>query len=506
MNANFAATGVTVYTLIAMRARTHPDAIALIAGQRRLSFAAMIDRVDHIAADFEARGITRGDRVAILSENCIDYTLVQIACAKLGAIAACQNWRLADPELRHCIAIVAPALLIVSDRFAEMARRLETGGPVASFAMLGCQPNGGSISTASPEDGLLIIYTSGTTGLPKAAVISHRAEIARMCVLRMDLGFRAGDAYIAWAPMFHMGGTEHLLATLMAGDTGIVVDGFDADAIIDALVDHRVGWLLLVPATIEPLLARLGERGVAIRGLGAVGCMADLVPSAVIAAVTSALDAPYLDSFGATETGMPPLSGGLIPVGSAPARFPKKLSSLTQLQLVDASGKQVAYGEAGEARVRGPTLFSGYWNADAANAEAFRDGWFHMGDLFRDTAQGYEFVGRSKYLIKSGGENIYPAEIERVLLADDRIADAIVVRQPDPRWGEIPVAVVARADASLTAMSVSALCRASLAGFKQPRQICFVTMDLFPRSASGKIVREQVEAMVKSGIITPENE
>ena len=506
MTADVAATGATVYTLIAMRARACPDAIALIAGQCTLSFAALVASVDRIAADFAARGVGRGDRVAILSENCIDYTLVQIACAKLGVIAACQNWRLADPELRHCIAIVAPTLLIVSDRYAETAQRLKAGAPILSFAMLGSEPDSGSICTASPEDGLLIIYTSGTTGLPKAAVISHRAEIARMCVLRMDLGFRPGDAYIAWAPMFHMGGTEHLLATLMAGDTGIIVDGFDADAIIDALVDHRVGWLLLVPATIEPLLARLADRRADIKGIGAVGCMADLVPSAVIAAITRALNAPYLDSFGATETGMPPLSGGLIPVGAAPTRFPKRLSSLTQLQLVDASGVQVAPGEAGEARVRGATLFSGYWNADAANAEAFRDGWFHMGDLFRETAQGYEFVGRSKYLIKSGGENIYPAEIERVLLADARIADAIVVRRPDPRWGEIPVAVIARADASLTAATVATLCRASLAGYKQPRQICFVTMEMFPRSASGKIVREEVESMVESRAILPENE
>ncbi|WP_439532151.1 class I adenylate-forming enzyme family protein [Polymorphobacter sp.] len=491
----------TVYTLVAMRARTRPDAIALISGEQTLDYRALINRVDRFAADFAARGIERGDRIAILSENCIDYTIVQLACAKLGVIAACQNWRLAPAELRHCIALVAPRLLVVSGRHADTARQLETGVSVVAFATLGRDSGPAAPAAALPEDGLLIIYTSGTTGLPKAAVISHRAEIARMAVLRLDLGWRPGDAYVAWAPMFHMGGTEHLLATLMSGDTGIIIDGFDADAIIDALVAHRIGWLLLVPATIEPLLARLDERRPRIRGVGAVGCMADLVPATVIAAITRALNAPYLDSFGATETGMPPLSAGLIPIGTAPSACPKQLSSLTELELVDSSGRPVAPGEPGEARMRGATLFSGYWNADAANAEAFRDGWFHMGDLFRATDAGHMFVGRSKYLIKSGGENIYPAEIERVLLADDRVADAIVVRQPDPRWGEVPVAVIARADDRLDIEAVAALCRAGVAGYKQPRRICFIAADQLPRSASGKIIREAVEAMLANGDI-----
>lgn len=497
------ASETTVYSLVAMRARACPDAAALIEGEERLSFAALIARVDAVAGDLAGRGVAHGDRVAILSENCIGYTLVQLACAKLGAIAACQNWRLADAELRHCIALVAPRLLIVSDRHVVTARRLDTGLPVIGFNALGRYDVMIAPCAASPEDGLLIIYTSGTTGLPKAAVISHRAEIARMCVLRLDLGWRPGDAYIAWAPMFHMGGTEHLLATLMSGDTGIIIDGFDPDAILDALEVHRIGWLLLVPATVEPLLDRLAARQIIVRGVGAVGCMADLVPTALIAAMTRALDAPWLNSFGATETGMPPLSAGLIPIGATPERFPKKLSSLTELEIVDAAGGVAAPGEAGEARLRGPTLFSGYWNAADANSEVFRNGWFFMGDLFRTTAAGYEFVGRSRYLIKSGGENIYPAEIERVLLADSRIADAVVVRRPDARWGEIPVAVIVRADDALEVEAVAALCRGALAGYKQPRMICFVAEDRLPRSASGKIMRETVEALLAAGEIRP---
>jgi acyl-CoA synthetase (AMP-forming)/AMP-acid ligase II len=203
------------------------------------------------------------------------------------------------------------------------------------------------------------------------------------------------------------GGTEHLLATLMCGGSVIIIDDFNAEAIADAVEEFSIGWLMLVPAAIEPLLECLAARQAKVRNVRAVGCMPDLVPSAIIAAITRVLDAPYLNSFGATETIMPPLPADLIPVGVSLTGFPKRLSMMVDLRLLDTQGNEVADGEPGEACLRGPTLFSGYWNADATNAECFAGGWFHMGDLFRRTARGYDFVGRSKYLIKSGGENIY---------------------------------------------------------------------------------------------------
>lgn len=490
------AAGSSVYDLIAARVRVQPDAPALRCGQTLLSYAEMKARADAIAAEFHARGLRRGDRVAIVSENRLEYTLVQIACARLGVIAACQNWRLAPDELRYCIALVAPGLIAVSPRFAEAVEAIAGDIPVADIASLGQGHDEAPPSCAEPEDGLLIIYTSGTTGRPKAAVISHRAEIARMAALRLDLGLAPGDGFVSWAPMFHMGGTEHLLATLMSGGPGVIVDGFDTQAIVAALVEFPIGWLILVPATLEPLIDVLKSQKPAIKGVRVVGCMADLVPAAVMAEITRLLDAPFLDTFGATETGMPPLSAGLIPPGQAPARLPKKQSILTELRLCGPDGRDVPEGEAGEAWMRGPTLFSGYWNAPEANAEAFSGGWFHMGDLFRRMPDGYEFVGRSKYLIKSGGENIYPAEIERVLLADPRVAEAIVVRKPDPHWGEVPVAVIARADPDLDEDAVIALCRAHLASYKRPKAVLFLQPTDFPRNVSGKILREAVEAMV----------
>jgi acyl-CoA synthetase (AMP-forming)/AMP-acid ligase II len=296
--------------------------------------------------------------------------------------------------------------------------------------------------------------------------------------------------------MFHMGGTEHLLATLMSGGQGFVNDGFNARAIVDIIEHHAIGWLMLVPSTVEPLVTELHARGVTPRSVRAVGCMADLVPAAEIEAITRAVNAPYLNSFGATETGMPPLSGHMLDIGTKPDLMSKRLSILTDLRLADDNGEPVRRGDIGEAWVRGPTVFSGYWNAPQANAQCFSDGWYRMGDLFRQSEAGYDFIGRSKYLIKSGGENIYPAEIERILLADARVSDAIVVRIPDDRWGEVPVAVIARHDERLDYAEVETMLSSGLARYKRPRHVLFVGLDDFPRNISGKILREAVEMMV----------
>jgi fatty-acyl-CoA synthase len=181
-------------------------------------------------------------------------------------------------------------------------------------------------------------------------------------------------------------------------------------------------------------------------------------------------------------------------VGSVPARLSKSQSPFCEVRLVDPNDEDVPDGAPGELCMRGPTLFSGYYRAPEVNEREFRGGWFHMGDvLVRNPDRTLDFVDRVKYLIKSGGENIYPAEIERVLLQDERVADAAVVRRPDPKWGEVPVAFVARRDPSLCEDDLFRRCRAELAGYKQPKEIRFIALEDFPRSASGKIQRHELE-------------
>jgi fatty-acyl-CoA synthase len=188
----------------------------------------------------------------------------------------------------------------------------------------------------------------------------------------------------------------------------------------------------------------------------------------------------------------------VIPIGEVPRRLSKRQNTFCEIRLVDAEDRDVPPGTPGELAFRGPTCFSGYWNAPETNARDFRGGWFHMGDMFIRNADGtLDFVDRVKYMIKSGGENIYPAEIERVLLADPRVADAVVVRRSDARWGEVPVAVIAANDTTLTAADLAARCRAELAGYKQPKDIVFVSLAELPRSTTGKIQRHEVEAWLQ---------
>ena len=502
-----AATRLSVYDLFHEQASRHPDRFAISMADRRLTYGQLLSRVDRAAAVLRAKGVGHGDRIAILSRNRIEYLEVILAAARIGAIAACQNWRLAVPELQHCIDLVSPALVVSSDGFGTLIEALDLG----SMPRLDLDReyeeaiNGGDldsvITDVDPEDGLILLYTSGTTGLPKGALISHRAEIIRSMNLRLDLGVDPDDAYLAWAPMFHIGGTEHSLSALMMGGSVVVADGLDTDAMIDALVAHKIGWLLLVPSTIEPLLAALKEQKPKIRGVKVVGCMADLVPTAVIDEICRALDAAFFNSFGATETGLPPLSGHLLRPGADLSKLGKRPSSLCSLHLLDPDGNEVPRGETGELAMKGPTLFSGYWGAEETNRRDFRDLWFRMGDLFVEDDEGaYHFVGRAKYLIKSGGENIYPAEIERVLLADPRISDAIVVRQLDNKWGEVPIAVIARKSNDLSVADVEAMCRGALARYKRPKAVYFHDLEDFPRSSTGKIIREDVEQWVMQQI------
>ncbi|WP_342363942.1 class I adenylate-forming enzyme family protein [Terrarubrum flagellatum] len=485
----------TVYDLFRQTAEHAPASIAIEHGASHISYGELLRDVNRLAFDLSRRG----DRVAVLSENRPEYLRLLLAAAAIGAIVACQNVRLARAELQHCVALAAPKLIFVSARHAATAAQLDCAdASVLNIAATpddapGADPFTGD-SSVDPEDPLILIYTSGTTGLPKGALISHRAEIARMAVAHIDLGGRRDDAMFAWAPMYHIGGVDQALAALMLGGTVVITDGFHAPPLIDALSRHRFGWLLLVPGIIEPVVEELERSGVAIRGVSSVGCMADLVPPALIARATKAFNAPFLNSFGMTETGLAPLSGDLILVGVAPMKLSKRLNTLCEFKLIDAEGREVAPGEVGEGAVRGPTLFSGYWNAPEATARDFSNGFFRMGDLFRRTPDGaYDFVDRARYLIKSGGENIYPAEIERVLLADPRVSDAIVVRKPDAKWGEVPVAFVARTDDSLDEAAIETLCRRALASYKRPKEVRFVAFADFPRSTSGKIVRSEME-------------
>ena len=262
-----AAGRLTVYELFAEQALRQPGKTALKDKARSFSYRTTRRRVDALASRLESAGIRPGDRIAVLSENRIEYIELHLAAARIGAIVACQNWRLRKAELEHCVGLVTPGLLLYSPRFAETGTALAEQFGIAARSLgedyeAWIEEPAGALPPPAQdtEAGLLILYTSGTTGPAKAALISQRAIIARMTLLQTDLDVEPEDGFLAWSPMFHMGGTEHSISTLAMGGTVYVADGFDIDFIVETIGTARLGWLILVPATIERLLEALDAR------------------------------------------------------------------------------------------------------------------------------------------------------------------------------------------------------------------------------------------------------
>ncbi|MEP1209006.1 MAG: AMP-binding protein [Rhizobiaceae bacterium] len=489
----------SVGSLFESAVRAHGDRVALNDGARRLTYQAVDDLSGRLASLLLDKGLKAGDRVGVLARNCLEYLLLEVAAAKCGVIIAALNWRLSDPELAHCINLVSPKLLVFQGEYREVLERIEI--EPAAMMEIGadldqqvqqqpCLP----AREMDTEAGLVILYTSGTTGMPKGALISHRAMIARAAVFVSDLNLPTGSNFVAWAPLYHMASTDHGLATLLRGGTVFVVDGYQPDVLMDIVEQHRVGWFVLMPGMVGEFAALCRQRAVKPKGISVCGAMADLVPREEIAAATTALSAPYANSFGATETGLPPATANLIGIGEVPETLPKKQSAFTELRLVDPEDNDVAPGEPGEVALRGPTLFSGYWRAEETNAHDFRNGWFHMGDVMRRNEDGtLDYVDRVKYMIKSGGENIYPAEVEQVLARHPQVSEAVVVRRADAKWGEVPVAFVVSDNPELSEQDVLEMCDQSLARYKQPKQIFFIDSADLPRSTTGKVQRHELE-------------
>ena len=495
--------GITIGELFDQQVARTPDAVAVRDHAGVRTYRQLDERVHRLCHVLIGLGVRRGDRVVVLSENRVEYVELHLAAARFGAILAAQNWRQSAAEMGHCIGLVEPAATFVSERYAPVLARLAVASvPVVQLGAPYEELLSAADATArdwhvEPEDGLVILYTSGTTGLPKGALISHRAMVARGMIARIDGSAWPGESFVAWAPLFHVVSTDPTFATLTHGGTVMVMDGLDVEALVAFVSREEIGHLVLMPGMIDRVLDEFSRTGLRPRRVRTVGCMADLVPIDQIVAITTLCNAPYRNTFGSTEAGTAPGGRGNIAVGTRPERLSKLQSSYCVVRLVDLEGATVADGLPGELTLRSPTLFSGYWNADATNEHDFRGGWFHTGDVFVRNADGsLDFVDRRKYLIKSGGENIYPAEIERVLLGDPRIREAVVVRRADPRWGEVPVAFVVAKEPRLSGDEVRDICRGRIASFKLPREIIFLEAGQMPLSTTGKVKRHELEAML----------
>ena len=317
-----AAAAATVGRLFAATAALRPGRDALVEGGRRLSYAELDSRVNRLAHVLLGRGVGRGDRVALMARNCIGYIEVELACARIGAIAVGMNWRFTADETAHCLNLTGPALVVAS---ADYRETLDSAGFPADLilgddldaAMEGA-PDTDPGRHVEPEDGMAIIFTSGTTGHPKGATISHRAMIARTLIYGAELAVPADDTFVAWTPLFHMGANDFALATLLRGGRVVVMDGYRPQELIRAIETWPVHYLAAVPGMVEDFVTHLKASSRDFKPVGMVGAMADLVPRQQLKEITELLNAPYLNTFGSTETGIPPATANFVPVGAAP--------------------------------------------------------------------------------------------------------------------------------------------------------------------------------------------
>jgi acyl-CoA synthetase (AMP-forming)/AMP-acid ligase II len=498
----------TVGQALTSTAARRGQAVALEHDGRRWTFAELSAVSNQLANALAGLGLRRGDRICVLAENRAEYAFILYAAAKAGLVVCPLNWRLPAAELGPVMAEVGPRLVFVSARHRALFGAAGPGDLLV-VALDGRQDNAelefagllAGASDAAPaaavdaEDILVITHTSGTTGFPKGAALSHRGLIARALGFAADQGWRPEETFIAWSPIFHTGGVDGLLVSGVIGGKCTIIDGMQPERIALTVLTELVNWLFLPPGGIRHVIDAVRQAGQP-RGVRLVGSMADLVPPALIAETTTVFGAPYFNSFGSTEAGIYPCATSFVPPGVVPASLSKRQSAFCDVLLIDEDEHEVLAGEPGEMLLRCPMLFSGYLASGYAPESDFTGGWFRTGDVMVRNDDGtLDFVERRKYMIKSGGENIYPAEIERLLAAHPAVAEVAVVRKADSRWGEVPVACVAVSDPSVGEDALRAFLDGRLARYKMPRQFIFLRVGDFRRNITGKIIRSALEEL-----------
>ena len=487
--------------LIERNAAFTPDKPATIFEGEVLSYAAFSARIVQAARTLKAEyGVSRGDRVAILSQNRPDYLVLLYACARLGAMLVPLNWRLAVAEQLFILSDASIKVLVLEQAFAGVLAALENSLPEASVVGLDFSPprgrDFGALLAQGSGDGrnphtdlscpLLIVYTSGTTGRPKGAVLRQEALLWNAVMSQHMHGLTSDDHVLTVLPFFHVGGLNiQTTPALHHGATVTIHSRFTPDATLAAIARDRPTLLVLVPATIQAVTEHPDWASTDLSCLKAVTTGSTIVPPHLIDRLVTR-GVPVLQVYGSTETCpiavYTRLGGDLSRVGST------GLAGLCcEAVIVDDAGAEVPPNTPGEIAVRGPNVFYEYWGNQEATSEALRDGWYRTGDIGLRDAGGYFFVqDRKKNLIISGGENVYPAEVERVLLEHTDVVECAVIGRPDVRWDEVPVAyVIRRAGCSVEAEDLKAHVLTQLARFKVPRDIVFV--DDLPRTALGKV-------------------
>jgi fatty-acyl-CoA synthase len=502
---------IRAYDWIAHHAanRPHHEAIRDLGSGRTFTYADVDRRIDAMASFLRSLGIGRGDRVAVLAHNGVEFFDIQFACARTGSICVLLNWRLTVPELEFILNDSAPHLLVHDVAFSDAATELQQRCSIAELLTIA----GGTTDSAyeraldrwdgtpvtreelTHEDVVTIMYTSGTTGLPKGAMITHGMNFWNCVNLGIPAGVGIDTVHLSVLPLFHTGGLNcYSNPVLHAGGTVVIQRQFDPQETLALLGDPEQGitHFFAVPAPYQfmmqhPDFADTDLSRLRIAGVGGAPCALTIMERWAERGIVLS------QGFGMTETSPACIfldpTDALRKIGST-----GKALLHTEFRIVDDAGEDSGPDEVGELWVAGPHITPGYWNRPDATADAFEGRWLKTGDAARRDDEGFVYiVDRWKDMYISGGENVYPAEVENVLYQLPQVAEAAVIGVPHHRWGEAGLAVLAlQPDATIDRTRVVEHCIGQLAKFKVPDDI--VIVDELPRNATGKVLKRELRS------------
>src|SRR5262245_45203097 len=483
--------------IVRRHARWRPDRPAYVVGPHRVTYRQLNALANRFAHGLRALGVGHGDRVATLAGNRLEYPAIYFAAAKLGAIHVPLNVRWKPDELRYGLAQSEARVLLVAREFEEVARGLAPDLPALRDVV--CLDDAEALlahaSDAEPEavveerDAHVMLYTSGTTGDPKGALLSHRSYVLQAAQTSGATGLGEDEVGLCMFPMFHMGGWAMPLGYWANGGCVVLMERADPGEILRLVAREHVTYLYLIPTLFDAVLALPELDRTDLGSLRALGSGTSVMTEGQVRTIVERFRNPNLFvAYGQSEAG---------PIATLrPRDVLRKATSVgrpvvnVDVALVGADGARVGPGVVGEIVCRSEFNMLGYWRMPEATAEALRDGWLHTGDLGTFDEEGFlHIAGRAREMIKCGGENIYPAEVERCLLEHPDIAEAAVFGVPDERWGEVVVAaVVPQTGATLGEDEVVGHVRSRLAGYKKPRHV--LVLDALPRTASTRQVQK----------------
>ncbi|MPY47557.1 acyl-CoA synthetase [Streptomyces acidicola] len=483
----------------ARRARKTPHRTALIHGDAALTYADLYERTTRLAHALRGTGVRRGDRIAYLGPNHPSYLETLFAAGTLGAVFVPLNPRLAGPEIAHQLADSGAKALVHRPSHAGLVAGLPGDTGVRTYIEVGAEyeallagaENEPIDQPVTHDDTCLIMYTSGTTGRPKGAMLTHGNLTWNAFNVLIDHDLVADERALVSAPLFHTAGLNMLtLPVLLKGGTCVLVETFDPAGTFDLIEQHRITFMFGVPTMFDQMARHERWARADLSSLRILTCGGASVPTPLIARYQER-GLTFLQGYGMTEAapGVLFLDAEHAVSKAGSAGVPHFFSDV---RVVRPDMTPVGIGETGEVVVRGPHVMPGYWGLPEETAAAFTDGWFRSGDVARTDEDGYvRIVDRIKDMIISGGENIYPAEIEDRILAHPDVAECAVIGVPDERWGEVPRAVVVPRDgATVNPDEVLASLAGRLARYKIPKSV--VLTDELPRTASGKLLRAWV--------------